>query len=146
MQWLTNIWKSRNRERRKSPRHTIPLVAYYWNGGSAIPHVVQNVSRHGVFVRTAVTWGLGTTLQLQLCEDETRALLHSPESSISVIATVVRHTPEGMGLRLLFPSAKRRRVFDEYLATLAGRYAAGQTMSLRRLPCEGGHSLVEFAL
>src|SRR5258708_28280820 len=145
MEWLTRIWKGATRERRKSPRHTIPMVAYYWSGGSPIPHVVQNVSRNGVFVRTDVTWGLGTTLQLQLREDEAGTLLGSSASFISVMATVVRHTPEGMGLRLLFPNPKRRRAFDEYLAALAGRYA-GQTMLLRLLPSEGGHSLVEFAL
>jgi len=109
MKWLTNIWKRANGERRKAPRHAIPMVAYYWNGGCAIPHAVQNISRHGAFVRTGVTWGLGTSLLLHLREDEAAWLLHASASSISVMATVVRHTTEGMGLRLLFTNPKERR-------------------------------------
>src|SRR5258706_15670336 len=144
MKWLTNIWKRANGERRKAPRHAIPMVAYYWNGGCAIPHAVQNISRHGAFVRTGETWGLGTSLLLHLREDEAAWLLHASASSISVMATVVRHTTEGMGLRLLFTNPKERRASDDYLAALAGRHKV-RTMLLRR-NSEDGHSLVEFAL
>ncbi|MEO8028278.1 MAG: PilZ domain-containing protein [Bryobacteraceae bacterium] len=147
MKWLSNVlqkWRSKQ-ERRKAPRQAAPLVAYYWSGGNPSAHTVQNVSRTGAFVRTAEMWGLGTVLQLHLCEEETGTLFHSSTSFISVMATVVRQDADGMGINFLFPSPKRRHAFDEYMTAVVGR-REGQAMLLKGLASERGGSLVEFAL
>jgi len=147
MMWLQRL-KERlrtKRDRRKSGRKPAPLVAYFWSGGNAIPHAVQDVSGDGAFIRAQEKWGIGTAIQMYLCEEETGLTRTSSLSSISVIATVVRHDVEGMGLEFYFSTPKRRRAFGDYVAAVRSRHNEEKVV-LRRVASEGGHSLVQFIL
>jgi hypothetical protein len=118
-------------ERRDGARFRPPMAVYYWTGEHAKAYRVRDIGSTGLFVETEDRWGPGTSLHVHLVEGPAPAETRAPK--VSVLAEVVRSSPDGMAMMFLFENPKERRRFDTFLAGL-------------RLRGESGHSLVEFAL
>lgn len=104
MKWLSRLFSSR--ERRRSERHaSLPLMAFYWDGGIPVPHAVPDISRSGLFVKTADRWFprtlLRVTLQKQSADPE-----HTDET-ITVQCRVVRTGEDGVGMAFMLAEDMR---------------------------------------
>jgi len=102
--WLFCLLTPRGRENRKSARVFLPWVAAYtFNGDSATPTSVRNVSMTGMYVLTSQRWYIGSVIQVTLTDWR----MPSPERSVTLNAMAVRWGDDGVGLRFIFPKARR---------------------------------------
>ncbi|MGC8549074.1 MAG: PilZ domain-containing protein [Acidobacteriaceae bacterium] len=95
-------------ERRRARRQiSPPLLAFYWNGGLPEPHVVPDISRTGMFVKTNDRWSesslLRVTLQMQ-SEDPQKS-----GETITVQCKVVRAEEDGVGMALMLAEDKKSK-------------------------------------
>lgn len=98
MKWLSKIFSAR--DRRRSTRHSSPpLMAFYWDGGIPVPHAVPDISRTGLFVKTADRWHPRTLLRVTLQKKSNDPLL--PDETITLQCRVVRTGNEGVGLAFM---------------------------------------------
>lgn len=98
MKWLSKIFSAR--DRRRAARHAAPpLMAFYWDGGIPIPHAVPDISRTGLFVRTADRWHPRTLLRVTLQKKSTDPL--QSDETITLQCRVVRTGEEGVGLAFM---------------------------------------------
>jgi len=65
MEWVKGLWRSlawqplaEETERR--------LAAYFWEGGTPLPHPVSEVNLHGAHIATGEEWYPGTIIQMTL--------------------------------------------------------------------------------
>ena len=87
-------------DQRKSPRKPAPgLFAYFWTGGSPLAHSVRDISATGLYVVGEDRWYPGTLVQMTLATAESEE--QSPSSAVTVLARVVRHGNDGVGLEFV---------------------------------------------
>ena len=90
---------------RQSPRQALPgMVAYFFTGGTPVPHPVRNISTSGVYIFTAERWYKGTVVRLTLTDEREP----TSERSITLHGMVARSTDEGVALQFIV-EAKRAR-------------------------------------
>ena len=78
-----------------------PIVAYYWDGGAPSPHPVKDISITGAYLYGASPWQPGTVI--------TGTFSAPRERDLTVVFRVVRHGPDGMGIRFV-PQTKQERL------------------------------------
>lgn len=90
---------------RKAEREAYPgLVAYFFTGGTPVPHRIRDISRTGFYIYTGERWYLGTVIRITLT-DKSQS---TREFSLTVDAKVVRWGNDGVGLHFLLNDAKDR--------------------------------------
>lgn len=133
MKWLARVFAAR--DRRRAARHAYPAVmAFYWDGGIPIPHAVPDISRTGLFLRTADRWHPRTLLRVTLQKRNLDPIM--PDQTITIQCRVVRTGDDGVGMAFMLAEgfagegmadvgrlASRRdlnRFFDELVSDLNG--------------------------
>jgi hypothetical protein len=92
--WFKRLVLGDTPDPRRAKRESIPgLVAYYFTGGTPVPHAVRDISSSGVYILTKERWYKGTVVRLTLTDR------HKPtvERSITVNARAVRFGSDGVG-------------------------------------------------
>ncbi len=79
-------------EKRRFSRVDFTVKALVASGDAAFRGEVDNLSLHGIFIRTDQRLPLGATAEITIGLADVE-----PEIVIHVSATVARHTPEGIG-------------------------------------------------
>jgi hypothetical protein len=98
VKWLAKLFAAR--DRRRAARHfSPPLMAFYWDGGIPIPHMVTDISRTGLFLRTADRWHPRTLLRVTLQKKSKDPI--QPDQTITVQCRVVRTGEEGVGMAFM---------------------------------------------
>jgi PilZ domain len=101
MQPIKNWFKSftssdpRTSTRRKAP----PLVAYFWDGGCPVAHIVRNISQTGFYLETTERWLLGTLVMMTLQRTGRDPML--ADCSIIVMSKVIRYGDDGVGFSFI---------------------------------------------
>jgi hypothetical protein len=104
--WLKRLW---SQDRRKAERYGAPwLVAYYWDGAAASPHMIDNISVAGLYLLTEKRWYPGTLVMMTVQRTGDTANVHS-ERSIAVQSKVIRSGTDGVGLAFVFPEPEKSR-------------------------------------
>lgn len=132
MKWLSKIFSAR--DRRGAARHpSPPLMAFYWDGGIPIPHAVPDISRTGLFVKTAERWHPRTLLRVTLQKKSNDPLL--PDETITLQCRVVRTGNEGVGMAFMVAEGfsgnghssvgrlATRKDLNRFFESLAGDYS-----------------------
>ncbi|MGO8759409.1 MAG: PilZ domain-containing protein [Terracidiphilus sp.] len=104
--WLTRLLLGDPVDPRKTQRESLPgLIAYFFTGGTPMPHAVRDISVTGMYIVTSERWYPGTVVQVTLTDR------HKPtvERSITVNARAVRWGSDGVGLEFVLEAKKRRR-------------------------------------
>ena len=136
IEWLTS------RERRQVKRsEQLPLVAYYWDGGTPMAHPVRNISDQGLYLLTEQRWYPGTLLMLSLQREDLPET--DPGRTIAVNAKVVHSGDDGVGFSLVMPKAGAARQQNEFAA---GADQKTYIRFLRGLRSGRGQALIEYAL
>jgi Flp pilus assembly protein TadG len=139
LNWLKQSPQWQNR----AERHPEPgIIACYWDGTGQMAHAVKDISLTGAYLYTAEPWMIGTMLTVTLqaageCESP------SAPGAISMACRVIRHAPDGVGVKFMLDSHKHRKAFERFLRTLhkpRSRSALGLDVGVE------GQALVEFAL
>lgn len=95
--WLSLFSPSEPRKDIRSK--TSLLVAYFWDGGEPVAHLVQNISPSGFFLATSERWLLGTLVMMTLQRTSTK--ITQPQCSVIVMSKVVRHGDDGVGFEFV---------------------------------------------
>jgi hypothetical protein len=125
---VSNWLKGRKSEesRNGSRNGTPPLVAYFWDGGSPVAHIVRNISPSGFYLATDERWLLGTLVMMTL--QRTRGEALKRDCSLIVMSKVVRHGEDGVGFEFIpietsgpgpQSQAADRKTLDRFLHLLA---------------------------
>ena len=102
--WLFCLLAPHRKERRKSPRESLPwIAAYFIDDDIAAPATIRNISSLGMYVSTRERWSPGTVIQVTLSDWR----LPSPERAMTLSAKAVRSDEDGVGLRFVFPKLRR---------------------------------------
>ena len=96
------------------------VVAYYWNGGPALPHKVRELSVHGAVVRTSEEWYPGTLIQMVLQRVQNGHPLDG-KFFFELWGRVIRHAGDECCLEFVFQDWKERLRFRHFLAKAGGR-------------------------
>lgn len=129
--WLDWLFSQERREGKR--RASLPLVAYYWDGGEPVPHAVLNASSSGMYLLTQQRWYPGTVVTMTL--QRAKAAPTDPERTIAVNAKVVRSGKDGVGLAYMLAPMRDVRP-DETMATVADGKMLGRF--LERLNSDAG--------
>jgi len=107
MGWIGDFFEALgSKERRKLRRIAVSkLVAYYWDGGVPIPHIIRNISLTGVYLETEQRWYPGTIVTITLQKID--SAITDPLRAIAVQAKVIRSDADGVGLRFVPHEAGR---------------------------------------
>ena len=82
---------------RKNLRTSIPgLTAYFFTGGTPMPHTIRDISSTGLFVVTDERWYPGTLIQMTL--KKTEEGVPRTEYSIALMAKSLRWGNDGVGV------------------------------------------------
>jgi hypothetical protein len=129
-QWL-KAWVAALKDRRKTARVPLPLVAYYWTGAAPQAYQVKAVSQEGAYIVTPDRWYMGTVLRLTFqygCNANGNGtmpalpnVMDDRELTHVVRAKLVRMGPDGVGVRLIYLNRRERRSFKKFLATAQAR-------------------------
>jgi hypothetical protein len=95
--WLEWLLSEERRQGRR--RKSLPLVAYYWDGGSPVAHRVRDASQTGLYLVTEHRWYPGTVVAMTL--QRTGTAPEDPERAIAVNARVVRAGEDGVGFEFI---------------------------------------------
>src|SRR6185437_14827028 len=121
------------------------IVAHYWDGGAPKGHRVRDISATGAYLYTNERWYVGTIIELTLQRDGGEAEGDSGLPFVSVTCRVVRHTPDGVGIKFMLPRSKERKALKRFM-----RSAALDKWLLRHdgasVGDEQGQALVELAV
>jgi uncharacterized protein len=104
--WLQRLFAKKPQDPRKEPRAAIKgLVAYFFTGGTPVPHDIRDISGKGLYVFTGERWYIGTVIRITLTDR------HQPsrERSLTVDARVIRWGHDGVGLRFQLRDVKDPR-------------------------------------
>jgi hypothetical protein len=85
--------------RANSRRTTPPLVAYFWDGGCPVAHIVQNISHTGFYLETSERWLLGTLVMMTL--QRTSSDPSQLDCSVIVMSKVIRYGDDGVGFAFI---------------------------------------------
>jgi hypothetical protein len=104
-----------------------PLVAFFWDGGSPVAHIVKNISPSGFYLATDERWLLGTLVMMTLQRTRGEALRR--DCSLIVMSKVIRHGEDGVGFEFIpvgtsgrpgpQSQAADRKTLDRFLHLLA---------------------------
>jgi len=104
-------WTSALRDRRRTGRVSLHLIAYYWNGGVPEGHAVTSASGDGAFVAASDRWRPGTVLLLTFQHKQ-----EDDRGAVTVRGKVVRTDSEGIAFVFLHARPEDRRRFERFLA------------------------------
>ena len=118
--WLQRLFSRGPRELRNATRVPISgIVAYFFTGGVPEPHLIRDISAHGIYIFTDERWYLGTVIRVTITDRQKLAAQHS----ITVNARVVRWGNDGAGLDFVFTEDNNRRrgrsVADEQFGSVS---------------------------
>lgn len=138
MVWKRSLdWLARLLDRRRGERHlTSELVAYYWDGGVPKAHSIKNITYSGAYLATEERWYVGTIILLTL----QRLAETDPSVCINIPCQVVRHGPDGVGLKFMLSSKEELRAIQRLLVKV--RRSRGPDARSGT----SGQAVVEFAL
>jgi hypothetical protein len=103
--WFDRLF---SQERRRSKREgPTPLLAYYWDGATPMPHGIRDISQTGLYLVTDERWYPGTLVRITLQREG--AADSDPDRAITVQGKVVRSGVDGVGLVLVMPEKKNTR-------------------------------------
>jgi hypothetical protein len=132
--WLERFLSTDPKDKRGALRQAIPgLTAFFFTGGTPVPHGISNVSQTGIYVMTDERWYPGTVVRMTLTDQRQP----TAERSFTVNAMVIRWGNDGVGLHFIFQDKKDRKrskltreeramgvadaaSFKEFLKTLRG--------------------------
>lgn len=104
--WLQRFLDPEPEDPRKAPRHALPhIVAYFFTGGTPVPHSLRDISATGMYVLTKERWSPGTIMRTTLTDRRDP----STDRSITVNAKVIRWGNDGVGLQFVLADEKSRR-------------------------------------
>jgi hypothetical protein len=104
--WLERFLSTEPQDRRTALRQPIPgLAAFFFTGGTPIPHGIRDISETGIYVLTEERWYPGTVVRMTL----TNQRQPTAEQSFTANAMVMRWGNDGVGLHLMFQNQKDRR-------------------------------------
>ncbi len=132
LEWLAYLF-----DRRRGERHlTSNLAVYYWDGALPKAHSISDVSYTGAYLRTAERWYLGTVLMVTFQWPEAADVT----AWITLPCEVVRHGPDGVGLKFMLSNKGEFRAVQRMVRETANAPLEN--------PKNGasGQALVEFAL
>ncbi len=140
--WFESLFSNDRRGGDRSPGP--PLMAYYWDGATPVPHRVRDINSSGMYLLTERRWYPNTLITMTLLRSDKSAT--DPERSIVVTTRVVRSDSDGVGLAFILPRTRQAADAPTTLATLADRKML--QAFLARLPGEGenGHAVLEFVV
>jgi hypothetical protein len=95
--WFKTLFSNDGRKAFRQGRP--PLVAYFWDGGQPVAHVVQNISPTGFYLLTKERWLLGTLIMMTLQRTSTDPTM--ADCSVIVMSKVVRYGDDGVGLAFM---------------------------------------------
>jgi hypothetical protein len=96
-------------DRRQAERHkSLPLVAYYWDGGEPVAHGILDASSVGLFLLTKQRWYPDTVVAMTL--QRIHATASDPHRTVAVNARVVRSGTDGVGFTFIFPRVGSARM------------------------------------
>lgn len=98
MKWLARLFSARDR-RRAARYASPPLMAFYWDGGIPIPHSVPDISKTGLFVKTADRWHPRTLLRVTLQKRADDPV--ETDETITLQCRVVRTGDDGVGMAFM---------------------------------------------
>ena len=120
MDWLRGL-PQRFRNRRDAQRTLEPFIlAYYWTGTTSLSHRLADIGMDGAYIYTNDRWYLGTIVRLSLQVDEATARdmgLSMPAASVMARCKVVRHGPDGVGMKFIFLKKEERQAMQRFLAS-----------------------------
>lgn len=91
---------------RSAFRHEAPpVVAYFWDGGKPVAHIVCDISSTGFYLATSERWLVGTLIMMTLQRTKESA---RPDCTVIVMSKVIRHGEDGVGFRFLPVEAPAR--------------------------------------
>lgn len=94
-------------DRRKAHRESVDnLVASFWTGGAPTVDAIRDVSTTGLYVVTAERWYLGTVVRMTLTKAD--PMRSGAQISICVRGEAIRWGNDGVGLRFVFESTRRK--------------------------------------
>jgi hypothetical protein len=102
--WFQRLLFGDSPEPRSGSRVAIPgLIAYFFTGGTPMPHEVSDISTSGIYIVTIERWYIGTIVRLTLSDR------HDPktERSLTVNAKVARFGNDGVGFEFLLDGNHR---------------------------------------
>lgn len=95
--WLKRLLAPDPVEPRRNMRESVPgLTAYFFTGGTPVPHVIRDISPSGLFVVTDERWYPGTLVQMTL--KKTEEGMPRTEHSIALMAKSLRWGNDGVGV------------------------------------------------
>jgi hypothetical protein len=120
-----DTWIAALKDRRECPRMSVPVVAYYWNGGISQAYEVKTVSPVGAYLLTPDRWYPGTVLRLTFQYDDVSpplvSIVGGEVVALMVRASIVRIGADGVGIRLVYLNKKERGSFENFLAAAPRR-------------------------
>ena len=85
---------------RRAPRVALPgLTAYFWTGGTPLPHDIRNISATGLYVVTDERWYPGTLVRMALKKAGNGGA--DTDASITLLVMVNRWGNDGVGLEFV---------------------------------------------
>jgi hypothetical protein len=104
--WLERFLSTEPDDKRYALRESIPgLTAFFFTGGTPIPHGIRDVSETGLYVLTEERWYPGTVIRITLTDQRQP----TAERSFTVNAMVMRWGNDGVGLHFIFQDKKDRK-------------------------------------
>ena len=133
--WFARLFSE---ERRRAPRHrSLPLVAYYWDGGEPVAHGILDASATGFYLLTQHRWYPDTVLAMTL--QRVRAAATDSTRAIAVNARAVRAGADGVGLAFVFTEGDRSLQARSLPTKAAGRRELRRF--LKRVHSDNGRNL-----
>ncbi len=142
---LNLVWKEQGRLSKREPRYPDPGISVcYWDGGVPVARQLKNISVKGAYLYTPDRWYIGTIMKLALQKKSESAESYN-ESALQVSGKVIRHGPDGLGVRFILQSDADRKSIERFI-----KRATDDRNSRRetRHADSGTHgqALIEFAL
>jgi hypothetical protein len=93
---------------RQAQRVALPgLTAYFWTGGTPLPHEIRNISATGLYVVTEERWYPGTLVRMALKKAGNGEA--GTEASITMLVQVNRWGNDGVGLEYVMRDPNKPR-------------------------------------
>jgi hypothetical protein len=138
--WLESLFSNDRREAERSPGP--PLVAYYWDGATPVPHRVRDINMSGMYLLTDGRWYPNTLITMTLMRSDKNAA--DPERSIVVTTRVVRADNDGVGLAFILPRSTKPRDPGSTFAPQADKKSLSRF--LQQLSGENGQAVLQYVL
>src|SRR5437868_7051387 len=103
-------WFKRQLQQDRAIRYPgLGMSAAYWGSGVTHTHSIKNISITGAYLYDRELWPAGTLIQGTIVENA-----EAPNRAVTVGLQVIRHGPDGMGVRFM-PQTKEERLGLEQL-------------------------------